>query len=81
MVEHIDLRVARISLDARNLLLQSPVDPKFINKYGLYWFIILSGENIRDGNLTYPVGSFLVDAETGEVAAATHYYTLPGMKW
>ncbi|MCD6535996.1 MAG: hypothetical protein J7K49_03075, partial [Thaumarchaeota archaeon] len=66
---------------AKNLLLQSPVDPKFINKYRLYWFIILSGENIRGENLTYPVGSFLVDAETGEVAAATYYTTLPGMKW
>ena len=81
VVRLIDLRIARISPDARNLLLQSPVDPKFINKYRLYWFIILSGENIRGENLTYPVGSFLVDAETGEVAAATYYTTLPGMKW
>jgi len=80
-VRLIDLRIARISPDAKNLLLQSPVDPKFINKYRLYWFIILSGENIRNGNLTYPVGSFLVDAETGEVAAATYYTTLPSMKW
>jgi len=80
-VRLIDLRIARISPDAKNLLLQSPVDPKFINKYRLYWFIILSGENIRGGNLTYPVGSFLVDAETGEVAAATYYMTLPSMKW
>ena len=80
-VRLIDLRIARINPDAKNLLLQSPVDPKFINKYRLYWFIILSGENIRGGNLTYPVGSFLVDAETGEVAAATYYMTLPSMKW
>ena len=80
-VRLIDLRIARISPDAKNLLLQSPVDPKFINKYRLYWFIILSGENIRGENLTYPVGSFLVDAETGEVAAATYYTTLLGMKW
>jgi len=80
-VRLIDLRIARISPDAKNLLLQSSVDPKFINRYRLYWFIILSGENIRNGNLTYPVGSFLVDAETGEVAAATYYTTLPSMKW
>jgi len=80
-VKFIDLRIARISPDAKNLLLQSPVNPKFVNKYKLYWFIILSGENVRNGNLTYPVGSFLVDAETGEVAAATYYMILPSMKW
>ena len=80
-VRLIDLRIARISPDAKHLLLQSPLDQKFVDKYGLYWLIILSGENIGNRNLTYPVGSFLVDAETGEVAAATHYMILPSMKW
>jgi len=81
VVKFVDLRIARISPEAKNRLLRTPVKPEFVDKYRLYWFVMLSGENIRNGNLTYPVGSFLIDAETGEVAAATYHMTLPSMKW
>jgi hypothetical protein len=75
-VTRLEPRIALLGPDSRNYALENPLDPSLSGTKKLYWVIELNSPKPQFGSR----GTFLVNAETGELVAATSSLNFPGMR-